>query len=296
MMKRTSLIPRGARFATLSALTALSLVALGGVTGIATAQQLDLPRPSPNASVSQNIGVTEVTVHYSRPGVKGRKIWGGLVPYGEVWRTGANENTTIRFSTPVKVQGHDLPAGLYGLQTLPTEGEWTLILSKDADQWGAFSYNKEHDALRAGIKPQPAESQERMSFEFTDLTDTSAKLVLRWEKVALPITIEVSTAKLVEEKARTAISWRAPYQAANYCMQNNSCLDDAGRWLDSSIALEGNFTNYRAKADWSAMKGDYKSAVSYGGKALTAAKTANPAPSAESVSDLEKKISGWKTK
>jgi hypothetical protein len=289
-MKKLSSIRMGARIATLSALTALSLATF------ATAQQVDLPRPSPNASISQNIGITEVTVHYSRPGVKGRKIWGGLVPYGEVWRTGANENTTIRFSTAVKIQGHDLPAGLYGLQTLPAEGEWTLILSKDADQWGAFSYKKEHDALRATIKPQAAEPQERMSFEFTDLTDTSAKLVLRWEKLALPITIEVNTPKMVEEKARTAISWRASYQAANYCMQNNVCLDEAGKWLDASIALDGNFTNYRAKADLSAMQGDYKSAVLWGDKALTAAKKAEPAPAAEAVADLGKKISGWKTK
>lgn len=289
-MKNVSLLQRGAGIAALSALAALSLATSAG------AQQLDLPRPSPNASVSQNIGITEVTVHYSRPGVKGRKIWGELVPYGEVWRTGANENTTIRFTTPVKVQGHDLPAGLYGLQTLPAAGEWTLILSKDADQWGAFSYKKEHDALRVGIKPQPAELQERMSFEFADLTDTSAKLVLRWEKLALPITIEVNTPKLVEEKAMTAISWRAPYQAANYCIQNNVCLDEAGKWLDSSIALEGNFTNYRAKADLMAMQGDYKSAASYGEKALAAAKGAQPAPSAESVAELGKKVSGWKTK
>src|SRR5215470_6032314 len=106
----------------------LSLIRMAAVAGIAgltlagaaAAQQVDLPRPSPNASVTQFIGITEVTLHYSRPGVKGRKIWGDLVPYGQVWRTGANENTTIRFSTPVKVEGHELPAGIYGVQTLPT--------------------------------------------------------------------------------------------------------------------------------------------------------------------------------
>src|SRR6185369_17671225 len=146
-----------------------------------SAQQVDFPRPSPNASGSQMIGITTVTLHYSRPGVKGRKIWGGLVPYGEVWRTGANENTTIQFSTPVKVEGHELPAGLYGLQTIPTPGgDWTLILSKDADLWGAFEYKQEHDALRVPVKARPAADQERMSFEFYDLTDTSANLVLRW--------------------------------------------------------------------------------------------------------------------
>jgi hypothetical protein len=274
----------------------LVLAGIAGITAGATAQQIDLPRPSPNASITQNIGITEVSIHYSRPGVKGRKIWGGLVPYGEVWRTGANENTTIRFSTPVKVEGHELPAGLYGLQTIPTAGEWTLILSKDADQWGAFSYKQEHDALRAQIKPQPAEMQERMSFDFADLSDTAAKVVLRWEKVAVPFTVEVDTPKLVEAKAKTAIGWRGPYQAASYCMQNNTCLDDAGRWLDASIALDGNFNNYRAKADLLAQKGDRKGAATYGEKALAAARAAQgqQAPPAEAVAALEKKVSDWK--
>src|SRR5215470_14295231 len=123
-----------------AALTAAAVAACALSAATAFAQQgLTLPRPSPNATVTQMIGVTEVAIHYSRPGVKGRKIWGDLVPYGEVWRTGANENTTISFSTPVKVEGHELPAGLYGLQTLPTATEWTVIFSKDADQWGAFS-------------------------------------------------------------------------------------------------------------------------------------------------------------
>ena len=252
--------------------------------------------PSPKASVTQTIGVTDITITYSRPGVKGREIWGKLVPYGEVWRTGANENTTIRFSTPVKVEGHELPAGLYGLQTIPTSGDWTLILSKDADQWGAFSYKPEHDALRVQVKPQPAEPQERMSFEFTDLSDTSAKVVLRWEKLAVPFTVAVDTPKLVEAKAKSAIGWRGSYQAATYCMQNNVCLDEAGKWLDASIALDGNFNNYRAKADLLAQKGDKKGAAAYGEKALAAAKAAQgqQAPPADAVAALEKKVSDWK--
>jgi DUF2911 family protein len=282
-----------------AAIAALSLAALVGFVALentAAAQQVELPRPSPNASVSQYIGITEVTLHYSRPGVKGRKIWGGLVPYGEVWRTGANENTTIRFTTPVKIEGQELPAGSYGLQTIPTAGDWTLILSKDADQWGAFSYKPEHDALRVQVKPQPAELQERMGFEFTDLTDTSAKVVLRWEKLAVPFTITVDTPKLVEAKAKEELGWRAPLQVANYCIQNNVCLDEAGKWLDASIAMDGNFNNYRAKADFLAQKGDYKGAATYGEKALAAAKGARQAPAAEAVSALEKKVSDWRQK
>jgi len=272
-----------------------------GLAVLATAaaaqqQPLTTPRPSPNASVSQTIGITEVTLHYSRPGVKGRAIWGGLVPYGQVWRTGANENTTISFSTPVKIEGHDLPAGLYGLQTIPTAGDWTVIFSKDAQLWGAFDYKPEHDALRVQVKPAPADFQERMGFEVTDLTDSSARVVLRWEKLQVAFKIEVDTPKLVADAAKGALRWQTGLQAANYCLQNNTCLDEAGRWLDASIALDANFANQRAKALLLAKKNDYKGAVASGEKALAAAKGAAQPPQAEQVSELEKSIADWKKK
>jgi hypothetical protein len=254
--------------------------------GATFAQQLDLPRPSPNASVSQTVGVTEITIKYSRPGVKDRPIWGKLVPYGEVWRTGANENTTIKFSTPVKIDGHELPAGIYGLQTIPAAGDWTVIFSKDADEWGAFSYKQEDDALRIQAKPQPAEFRERMAFDFDDVTDTAAKVVLHWEKLKVPFTVEVDTPTLVSAKAKKAVSWQTPYQAANYCIQNNTCLDDASRWLDASIALEGNYSNLRAKAMLLAKKND-PAAAGYAQRALAAAKTLQQPPAAQQIKDLE---------
>jgi hypothetical protein len=276
---------------------AAGLLALHLTAGAALAQQpqLDLPRPSPNATVSQMVGVTKISIQYSRPGVKGRKIWGELVPYGEVWRTGANENTTITFSTPVKVGGQELPAGIYGFQTIPTAGDWTVIFSKDADEWGAFSYKQEDDALRIQAKPEPAtELRERMAFDFEDVTDTSTKVVLHWEKLRVPFTIEVDTPKLVTAKAKESIRWQTPLQAANYCIQNNTCLDDAGRWIDSSIALQENFSNLRAKAMLLAKKNDSKGALSYGEKALTAAKTAQPAPNPQQVKELEGMVADWK--
>jgi hypothetical protein len=261
------------------------LLALTG--GAAIAQQLDLPRPSPNASVTQTVGVTDITIKYSRPGVKGREIWGKVVPYGEVWRTGANENTTIKFSTPVKVEGHELPAGVYGVQTIPTQGDWTLIFSKDADEWGAFSYKPEHDALRVQIKPQPApELRERMGFDFEDVTDDSARVVLSWEKLRVPFTVEVDTPKLVEAKAKAAVRWQTPYQAAAYCIQNNVCQDDASRWLDASIAIQENYQNLRAKAMLLAKRND-PAAATYAQKALAAAKTAQQAPDPQQIKDLE---------
>jgi Protein of unknown function (DUF2911) len=272
------------------------LASLLAAAAIAQQPALSFPRLSPNASVSQTIGITEVTLHYSRPGVKERKIWGGLVPYGQVWRTGANENTTISFSTPVTIEGHALPAGLYGLQTIPGENEWTIIFSKDAALWGAFSYKQEDDALRVQVKPSTADFQERMGFELDDLTDTSAKVVLRWEKLSVPFTLQVDTPKLVDEAAKNALRWQTSLQAANYCLQNDTCLDDAARWIDSSIALEPTFANLRTKALLLAKKNDYKGAVTAGEKALAAGKAMTQPPQAQQVSDLEKSIADWKKK
>jgi DUF2911 family protein len=284
---------RTLRFRAAAPVAALTLLHLAA--GAALAQQLDLPRPSPKASVSQTVGVTEVTIRYSSPGVKGRKIWGELVPYNEVWRTGANENTTITFGTPVKIEGHELPAGIYGLQTLPTPGDWTVIFSKDAELWGAFNYKPENDALRIQVKPETvADSQERMSFSFEDTTDTSSKVVLSWEKIRVPFTLTVDTPKLAMDKLKEAVRWQTPYQAANYCIQNNTCLDEASRWLDASLALQENFANLRAKAMLLAKKNDAKSAVAYGEKALAVAKTAQPAPNPQQVKELEGMVAEWK--
>ncbi len=272
---------------------ALALAVAPLVASAALAQpQLTAPRPSPGASVSQWVGLTEVTVRYSRPGVKERKIWGGLVPYGEVWRTGANENTTITFSTAAKVGGQEIPAGTYGLQTIPTEGDWTVILSKDADLWGAFNYKPENDALRVTVKPEAASHEERMSFSFDDSTETTAKLVLRWEKVSVPIMIESDTAARMGEKVR----WNAAYQAANWCLQSGSCVDQGIKYVESSIALDSNFYNQRTKANLLAKKGDVKGAIAAGEAALTAAKAAKQAPPAADVSALDKLVAEWKAK
>jgi Protein of unknown function (DUF2911) len=268
-------------------------VALHLAAGAAFAQQqLDLPRVSPNAWVSQMVGVTKISITYSRPGVKGREIWGKLVPYGEVWRSGANENTTITFSTPVKVEGHELAAGTYGLQTIPTQGDWTIIFSKDAKEWGAFSYKQADDALRVQAKPQPAEMRERMAFELDDVTDTTAKVVLHWEKLKVPFTVEADTTKLVVSKANEDV--HAQLQTAGWCIQNNTCLDDASRWVDASIAQQETFANLRAKAMLLAKKKDTKGAVAYGDKALAAAKTAKQPPNPQQVKDLEGMIADWK--
>lgn len=280
-----------------AAVPAAALLVLQLAASASAQQQLDLPRPSPKASVTQTVGVTEVSIHYSRPGVKGRSVWGGLVPYGEVWRTGANENTTISFSTPVKIGGTELPAGIYGLQTIPTQDQWTVIFSKDAELWGAFDYKQEHDALRIQVKPRPASTPvERMRFTFEDVTDNSVQVVLAWEKLEVPFAVEVDTPKLAAEAAGQAIRWQTPYQAASWCIQNDTCLDDAGRWLDASIALTPTYANQRAKATLLAKKNDYKGAVSWGEKAIATAKASQQPPPAQTLAELEKMVGEWKGK
>lgn len=148
-------------------------------------------RLSPKASVMQTVGFTDVTIDYCRPGVKGRTIWGKLVPYNKVWRAGANEATTISFSTDVTIEGKNLPAGKYTFFTIPNKNSWTLIFNKVADQWGAFEYNEAEDALRITVKPESNIFQEWLAYTITKTGDKSAVVSLEWEKLKVPFKIEV---------------------------------------------------------------------------------------------------------
>jgi hypothetical protein len=151
-------------------------------------------KASPKAGVFQTIGITDVNVSYSRPGVKNRKIWGDLVPFNKVWRAGADEATKITFSTDVTIEGKKLPAGAYGFFAIPGENEWTLIFNKIADQWGAFTYNESEDALRIKVKPVANTNHEWLLYSFTDMTPpnapASALLNLIWEKLKVSFKIE----------------------------------------------------------------------------------------------------------
>jgi hypothetical protein len=148
-------------------------------------------RVSPKASVMQVVGFTEVKIDYSRPGVKGRTIWGKLVPYDKVWRAGANEATTMSFSTDVTIEGKKLAAGKYSFFAEPTENNWTLIFNKVAEQWGAFEYNEAEDALRITVKPQSNNFQEWLAYSITKTGDKSAVVSLGWETLKVPFKVEV---------------------------------------------------------------------------------------------------------
>jgi len=156
-------------------------------------QKKEEVRISPKATVKQTVGFTNVTIEYGRPGVKGRTIWGNLVPYNAVWRAGANEATKITFAADVKINGKKLKAGSYGFFAIPTEKKWTLIFNKIADQWGAFEYNDVEDALRIEVTPEKENNcwQEWLAYTITKTSDKTAIVRLEWEKMKVPFTVEV---------------------------------------------------------------------------------------------------------
>lgn len=261
---------------------ALLLFMLCGAAHQAAAQgpAVRLPRASQKATVMQTIGVTDLTIVYNRPAVKGRKIWGDapaaavaktpgaatlddssarakdapIVPYGHVWRTGANEATTFAITDDVLINGQKLPAGTYSLHSIPGKDEWTLIFNSVADQWGSFNYDEKKDALRVKAKPQTvAEMQEWLSFEIPDVTPNSAKIALRWERLRVPFTVEVPNVEAVmRTKIDAAVAanptdWRIPLAVANQ-YGNDDKWDEAIRWADQSIKVKETFQNLAAKA------------------------------------------------
>lgn len=215
---------------------------------------LDLPRDSQHAKVMQRVGITDITINYHRPLVKSRKVWGGIVPYGQVWRAGANENTTIEFSDPVSIEGKPLAKGIYGLHMLPAENEWTIIFSKNSTAWGSFTYKQSEDALRVTVKPQAAEMKEALAYEVDNVTATSAVISLRWEKLAVPFKVEVSTNEIVAQSLHGQLRGLAQYtwdgwdDAANYLLASKYNLDEALKYEDRSIGVEERYDNLMTKA------------------------------------------------
>jgi predicted negative regulator of RcsB-dependent stress response len=232
-------------------------LAVAGLGQIAFAQNdLNLPDVSQAAEVKQRIALTDIAVKYHRPLVNGRKIWGGLVPYGKVWRAGANENTTIEFSDPVSVEGKPLDKGTYGLHMIPNPDSWTVIFSKTNTGWGSYSYDQKEDALRVDVKPRPlAENKEALEFDFEDLRPTSTAVTLKWEKLGVPFTVSVNDADQTlhniqaQLKGRGQFTWQALDEGAQFCLTRKIDLDEALRWADASIQNEERFENLSTKAD-----------------------------------------------
>jgi tetratricopeptide (TPR) repeat protein len=232
------------------------------------AQTIATPRaPSPAASVSQTIGISVVSVNYSRPSVKGREIWGKLVPYGwniqnfgngnsAPWRAGANENTTITFSHDARVEGKPVPAGTYGLFfAINQDNTSELILSKDSKSWGSFWYEPKQDLFRTKIQLREIPMTEMLTYDFINSTKNSAELVLNWEKKQFPVKIEYDVDDIVLANAREELkgpagfSWQGFTDAARYALQNKTNYEQALTWIDQGIAINNSFTTLSVKSN-----------------------------------------------
>jgi hypothetical protein len=235
---------------------------------------LDLPRQSQHARVMQRIGITDITVNYHRPLANGRQIWGKLVPYGQVWRAGANENTTITFSDPVTVEGQALDKGTYGLHMIPGENQWTVIFSKNSKDWGSFTYKQEEDALRVNVKPQTADAHDALAYDFDDVKPDSTVVTMRWDKVAVPFKVEVKVNDLVTASIRRQLHglnqyyWEGWDDAAGYFLANKIHLDEALKDEDQSIQAEERYDNLMNKSHILEALGRQQDATVFRNKAL----------------------------
>lgn len=287
----------------------------------AQAPSVRLPRPSQKASAMQTIGVTDVTITYSRPAVKGRKIWGDappaakaasetatlddasqrakdapIVPYGHVWRTGANEATVFTVTDDVLINGQKLPAGSYSLHTIPGRDEWTIIFNSVADQWGSFNYDEKKDALRIKVKPQwVADNQEWLLYSFPVVTMNSAQVLIRWEKVAVPFTVEVPNveavmrAKIDAAIAASPTNWEIPLAVARQ-YANDDKWDEALRWADQSIKVKETYQNLATKAQLLFAAGRKAEAITAAERAIERGKADK-----NDTTRLEKRLADWKT-
>lgn len=223
-------------------------------TAVSETLMLDLPRQSQHALLTQRIGITDITINYHRPLANGREIWGKIAPYGQVWRAGANENTTITFSDPVSIEGQALDKGTYGLHMIPGESQWTVIFSKSSTAWGSFSYKQDEDALRVTVKPQGAELHDALAYDFDDLKPDSAVVTLRWDKVAVPFKVAVNVNDIVTASLHKQLRGYAQYywegwdDAAGYFLANKINLDEALKDEDLSIQAEERFDNLLNKS------------------------------------------------
>jgi hypothetical protein len=273
----------------------LAAATLGTVPVIAQGTQAPglpqrrVPMISQGAMITQVVGLSQVTVTYHRPGVKGRQIWGGLLPYGEVWRLGANDPTLITFSDPVTINGSKLSAGTYRLLAIPGQSEWTLIFNAETKNWGTI-YEASYDSLKIRVKPEANQHEEWLSFSFTDLKPTSARLVIAWEKLKVSFSVEFNTLTKLESQVG---DWRVLNQAARYAATEKVFSEQALGWVDRSIALNRNAANVRTKAELLAGQGKYKEAIALAEESVTLARAQDPAAN---VSGTEQLIKEWKQK
>jgi hypothetical protein len=301
----------------------ISIVLFTLVFSICAFAQMSLPNESQRQEVTQTVGDTKISIVYHRPNTKGREVWGKLVPYGEVWRTGANDNTTFEVTNDVTINGQPLPKGKYGLHTIPNKTEWVFIFSKVNNIWGSFDYDQKNDALRVKVTlpaaPMPmmmkgnkkdkntsgqmmneSAGQETMSLGFGDVSANETQVVLAWEKLKVGFSVNVGdvTGRTLTA-IRSAIDARKPEDArplnlgARFISSNKlkDNYNEAMMWLDKSIAIKETFGNLSAKARLLGETGKVADAITTGEKAVMVGKASTPAAN---TADFEKTLAEWK--
>jgi tetratricopeptide (TPR) repeat protein len=264
------------------------------------AQELNTPAPSPKGTVTQIVGLTEVSISYSRPGVKGRVIFGDLEPYGELWRTGANKSTTIKFADDVQLGGKAVPAGEYALFTIPQKDEWTIIISKSIG-WGTAEYKEEQDVARFNVPAQKlAKPVERLTIEIADMTNNSANIVVKWDRSAVSFALTCDTdAKVMSQIKQVMQNPPADdanvfYRAASYYFETDKDLGQALKWVDKSLSIKPDaFWMVRLKSRVQAKMGNYEDAIETARVGIETAKKAN---NEQYVKFNEEAIAEWSKK
>ncbi|HJZ83960.1 MAG TPA: DUF2911 domain-containing protein [Polyangia bacterium] len=257
--------------------------------------QLELPRPSPLGKVSQVVGMTEISVEYSSPAVRGRKIWGGLLPYDKLWRTGANAATKITFSKDATVAGKAVPAGTYAVFTIPSKNEWTVILNKNPNQGGTDSYKQELDLMRFAVKPRACPHREHLTFLFSEFSENAATLDLEWEKlrVSIPIKVGTDVQALANIAAIEEGVWRQYNAAARYMLEQKKDYEAGLKLIEKSLAVKEDWLNVWTKASLLAAKGKYKEAYPLAERALA---LGQKAPAFFFQDEVKKALDDWKKK
>jgi Protein of unknown function (DUF2911) len=248
----------------------------------AEAPKLEFPAASPTCTFKQRVGLTDIEITYSRPALKERHIFGDLVAYGKVWRTGANAATKLVFSTPVKLNGHDLAAGTYALMTIPEKDKWTIIINKGNEQWGAYSYDEKADVLRFDAKSITLEKPvETFTIDFDNVRDESADLTLTWEKTKVAIKLELEYAAKLVKDIEEVMSSDAPgkpyFWAAQYFYNHNKDMKLADKWIDEAIKERDAFFTVHLKAKILERLGDKAGALATAKRSLEMSEKANDA-------------------
>jgi hypothetical protein len=258
---------------------------------------IELPEASPGVSVTQEVGISKATINYHGPAVKGRKVFGDLVPYGKLWRLGANEATTLEISHPAMIAGNPVPAGKYALFAIPGADEWTFVINRKPQQWGAYSHDPKDDLVRFSAKPQRAEFSEWLEIDLTPVSEKAMRVDVQWENVRVPFNIEFDTPNLVWKQIETELAsapptdWETWHQAARYAYQTGERLEQGLQWIDKALAASDSFWNYELKGQLLHKLGRTSEAYPLMEKAKTLAKGKAPD---EWFAGVDKTVASWR--